>query len=236
LSKGIFMTATGTDIGKTVITAGLALALREVGYRVGVMKPVQSGHQLHSAESDGMRLKGWTGIDEPVEEIVAYSFPHPVAPQLAAQWAQVTIEEAYIFDKLLPLQQKYDVVLVEGAGGLMVPLRKNYSIADLAKAIDWPLLIVTHPLLGTVNQTVLTILTARQYGLHPVGVIFNGLRETDQDPSIPHNRHLIEQMTEVPVLGSIPWLGEPFSSVRLQQMIQEQIDLSYLITLLGWEG
>jgi dethiobiotin synthetase len=235
MSKGIFITATGTDIGKTVITAGLARVLREWGYHVGVMKPVQSGHRFHDVKSDGMRLRYWTGVDDTIEAIVAYSFPDPVAPQLAAAWAQVTIDGSYILEKLQHLQAKYDVILVEGAGGLMVPLGKNYTIADLAKAINWPLVIVAHPLLGTVNQTVLTTLVARQYGLHPVGVILNGLKETDQDPSIPHNPRLIEQMTGVPVLGMFPWLGETFTSEQLQQTMQEQIDRSHFITLLGWE-
>jgi dethiobiotin synthetase len=75
MSRGIFITATGTEIGKTVITAGLALALRELGFSVGVMKPVQSGHPLHAPASDGMRLKSWTGVDDPIEEMVTYSFP-----------------------------------------------------------------------------------------------------------------------------------------------------------------
>jgi dethiobiotin synthetase len=233
--RGIFITATGTQIGKTVITAGLALALRELGYNVGVMKPVQSGHRLDDPASDGMRLKCWTGVDDAIEAIVTYSFPEPMAPQLAAEMAGVTIDCVRILQQLERLQAKYDIVLVEGAGGLMVPLSAQQSIADLAQAIGWPLLIVAHPFLGTVNHTVLTTFVARQYELHPLAILFNGCKETEQDPSIPHNRRLIEQMTGLPVLGSLPWLGDRWTAERLKQMMQEEMDLSHVITCLGWE-
>jgi biotin synthase len=235
MSRGIFITATGTQIGKTVITAGLALALREIGYDVGVMKPVQSESRLDDPESDGMRLKCWTGVDDAIEAIVTYSFPEAVAPQLAAEMAGVTIDCVRILQQLERLQAKYDIVLVEGAGGLMVPLCEQYSIADLAKAIGWPLLIVAHPLLGTVNHTVLTTFVARQYGLHPFGILFNGLKGTEQDASIPHNRRLIEQMTGLPVLGSLPWLGDGWTAEQLKRTMQAQIDLPHVITRLGWE-
>jgi dethiobiotin synthetase len=235
MSRGIFITATGTEIGKTVITAGLALALKVVGYRVGVMKPIQSGHPLTASESDGMKLKNWTKSDDSIEQIVTYSFLEPVAPQLAAEITHVKIEPFLIIQQLEKLKTKYDVVLVEGAGGLMTPIKERYCIADLAKAIGWPLLIIAHPLLGTVNHTVLTNLVACQYGLRPVGVILNGLKEAEQDPSVVHNPRLIEQMTKIPVLGTVPWLVEPITSEVLKQTIQENVDLSKLITVLEWE-
>lgn len=228
MSRGIFITATGTHIGKTVVTAGLALALRDRGLCVGVMKPVQSGFALTDPNSDGMRLREWIGLDDPITDIVTYSFSEPVAPGLAAEMAGVSIDFLHILQGLERLKAKYDLLLIEGAGGLMVPLRQNHTIADLAKAIGWPVMIVAHPLLGTVNHTVLTTLVARQYGLQPIGVILNGLKETDQDPSIPHNRLLIERMTELPVLGTLPWLGDSFTPDQLKRMINQQIDWSRL--------
>lgn len=235
MSRGIFVTATGTDVGKTVITAGLALALRERGFKVGVMKPVQSGHPIEAPESDGMRLKNWTEVDDPIEKIVPYSFPSPVAPQLAAEFVHSEIDRSRIFPLLEQLKAKYDVVLIEGAGGLMVPICEGFSIADLAKEIGWPLLIVAHPLLGTVNHTVLTTLVAQQYGLHSVGVILNGLKESDQEPSVAHNPRLIEQMAQIPVLGTVPWLGETFTPISLRQSIEKNVNISKLLTTLGWE-
>jgi dethiobiotin synthetase len=235
VSKGIFITATGTEIGKTVITAGLALALKEYGYRVGVMKPVQSGHLLHEKESDGMRLKHWTQVDDPIEQIVTYSFPEPVAPQLAAEIHQVHIDEYFILDQWKQLVTKYDVVLIEGAGGLMTPLSQRYCIADLARDIGFPLMVVSPPLLGTVNHSALTALVAHQSGLSLAGFILNGLKQTEIDPSVPHNARFIEQITRSPVLGTVPWLGDCFTPETLQQAIQTNVDISKLISRLGWE-
>lgn len=235
MSKGIFITATGTEVGKTVMTAGLALTLCDHGFKVGVMKPVQSGHPLDFPESDGMRLKSLVKVDDPIDKIVTYSFPDPVAPQLAAEIVQVEIDRFRIIQQLGQLKEKYDVILVEGAGGLMVPICEGYSVADLAKDIGWPLLIVAHPLLGTVNHTVLTTLVARQYGLQPVGVILNGLKEAEQEPSVAHNPRLIEQMAQIPVLGTVPWLGDTFTSEILKQAIWKNVNVTKLITALGWE-
>jgi dethiobiotin synthetase len=235
VSKGIFITATGTEIGKTVITAGLALALKEYGYRVGVMKPVQSGHLLHEKESDGMRLKHWTQVDDPIEQIVTYSFPEPVAPQLAAEIHQVHIDEYFILDQWKQLVTKYDVVLIEGAGGLMTPLSQRYCIADLACDIGFPLMVVSPPLLGTVNHSALTAFVAHQSGLSLAGFILNGLKQTEIDPSVPHNARFIEQITRSPVLGTVPWLGDCFTPETLQQAIQINVDISKLISRLGWE-
>lgn len=235
MSKGIFITATGTEIGKTVITAGLALALKEYGYRVGVMKPVQSGHLLHEKESDGMRLKCLAQVEEPIEQIVTYSFFEPVSPQLASEIHQVSIDRNAITNQLQQLTSKYDVVLVEGAGGLMTPVSKEYCIADLARDIGFPLIIVAQPLLGTVNHSALTALVAHQYGLSLAGFILNGLKQTEIDPSVPHNARFIEQITRSPVLGTVPWLGDCFTPETLQQAIQTNVDISKLISRLGWE-
>ncbi|MCH5585222.1 dethiobiotin synthase [Shimazuella sp. AN120528] len=235
MNKGIFITATGTEIGKTVITAGLALALKACGYRVGIMKPVQSGHLIHADESDGMRLKYWAQIEDPIEQIVTYSFPEPVAPQLAAEIYQVQMDPSIILNQLAQLTNKYDVVLVEGAGGLMTPISEQYCIADLARDIGFPLLVVAHPLLGTVNHTALTALGAHQYGLSLVGVILNGLKETEKDPSVPHNPRFIEQIAKVPVLGTVPWL-DSFTPEKLQQIMQANINIPKLIPRLGWEA
>jgi dethiobiotin synthetase len=235
VSKGIFITATGTEIGKTVITAGIALALKEYGYHVGVMKPVQSGHLLHEKESDGVRLKYWAQVEDLIEQIVTYSFPEPVAPQLAAEIHQVHIDDYFILGQLKQLVTKYDVLLIEGAGGLMTPLRKQYCIADLARDIGFPIVVVSPPLLGTVNHSALTALVAHQYDLSLAGFILNGLKQTESDPSVPHNARLIEQITRSPVLGTVPWLGDCFTTETLQQAIQTNVDIPKLISHLGWE-
>lgn len=235
MKRGIFITATGTEVGKTVITAGLALALQAYGYSIGVMKPVQSGHLADDPAGDGMLLKTWTGADDSIEEIVAYSFPDPVAPALAAEWSNVTIEREHILQKLAHLQAKYDILLVEGAGGLLVPMGADWTVADLAKEIGFPLLIVAHPKLGTVNHTALTTHVARQMGLNPLGVILNGLQAEDEDPSISHNPYFIESFANVSVLGQVNWIEGELTAECLQRAVSEQVDIPYLLQLLKWE-
>ncbi|MFC7439878.1 dethiobiotin synthase [Laceyella putida] len=230
--KGFFITGTGTEVGKTVVTAALALAMRDQGLRVGVMKPVQSGGEWAAPETDGMRLKTWLDLSESMDEIVCYHFPEPVAPGLAAEWAGVEIQHEVILLRLEQLAARVDVVLVEGAGGWLVPLGADWTIADLAALIGWPVVIVAHPLLGTVNHTALTALAIRERGCTPAGVIFNGLREGERDQSAAHNRRLVEQVAKVPVWGSLPWLSGELTRHRLKQAACEHLDMDGIVGFL----
>ncbi|MFC4077591.1 dethiobiotin synthase [Salinithrix halophila] len=234
--RGFFITATDTGVGKTWVTAGLALALRERGYSIGVMKPAQSGHRREDPEGDGMILKHWTGAKDPIHKMVPYSWSLPVAPGLAARLAGETIDKHHLLERLTSLSQRYDAVLVEGAGGWMVPLGIDWTIADLAADIGWPVLIVARPNLGTVNHTALTAMAIRRWGLEPVGVILNGLRKEEKAPDIPYNPELIEAVAGVPVFGTIPWLdGEP-DSYQLKDAIRRHVDVARLAGLLEGKG
>ncbi|MBD1372541.1 dethiobiotin synthase [Hazenella sp. IB182357] len=233
--RGMFVTGTGTDIGKTVITAGLSAALRERGLNIGVMKPVQSGFKSTDPSSDAMRLRAWGGSKQSIDSIVTYSYETPVAPGLAARLANETIQQDKILAHLKTLTNQYEMVMVEGAGGLMVPLGENWTIADLAQSMGFPLLIVASATLGTVNHTLLTIHYARQLGLHPIGVILNGLRDGEKDPSISHNASYIESFGQVPVLGTVPWVDKEIGYALLQQVITEHIDMDHLLRLLPEE-
>jgi dethiobiotin synthetase len=234
--KGFFVTATGTEIGKTVVTAGLVRALRKRGVKAGVMKPVQSGHPLSHPNCDGARLKRWTGVEDPLDDIVAVSFDLPVAPGLAAELEGVRIDREMILERLQHLANRHDAVLVEGAGGLMVPLGPDWTIADLAREIGWPLLIVAHPLLGTVNHTVLTVMAARQLGLETAGVILNGLEEGETDPSVRHNPAMIERMTGVPVLGTVPRLQGELTGEAIARVVSEHVQMNRILDILNREA
>jgi dethiobiotin synthetase len=124
------------------------------------------------------------------------------------------------------LAARHQAVLVEGAGGLMAPLAEAWTCADLAAALELPLLVVARPGLGTVNHTVLTVLAARQRGLDPVGVVLNGLRP-ETDASAQTNAELIEAFAGVPVLGVTPWLDE-LTRDGLRGMLQGHVDLEPL--------
>ncbi|WP_168188654.1 dethiobiotin synthase [Thermoflavimicrobium daqui] len=233
MKKGFFITATDTEVGKTIVTAGLSLALQAEGYRVGVIKPVQSGHLRKDPNGDGMRLKTWTGQTDPIEHMVLYDFALPVAPELAAEKAGVTINRKVILDRLAQMLTRYDVVLVEGAGGLLVPFDRDGTIADLAKEMGLPLLIVARPNLGTVNHSALTTLWAKQNGLHPLGIIINGWSEelVQKDLSVVDNPRLIEELAQVPVLGKMPWLNK-LSRETIGVAFEEAVDVQRLIRFL----
>ncbi|OUM86447.1 MAG: dethiobiotin synthase [Bacillus thermozeamaize] len=232
--KGLFVTATDTEVGKTVVTGGLAAALKARGYRVGIVKPVQSGHPADHPNGDAMRLKWLAELSHAPEEIVPYAFHAPVAPWIAARREGKMIDQNRILAHVRRIASSVDILLVEGAGGLMVPLGKDWSIADLARAIGFPLLIVARPHLGTVNHTVMTVQTARSYGLHPVGVVLNGYRIEETDPSIADNPAMIELFGKIPVLGRLPWLNE-ITPEGLRHAVEKNFDLNRLLRLLGWE-
>jgi dethiobiotin synthetase len=224
MTRGLFVTATDTEVGKTVVTAGLALALQEQGIRVGVMKPVQSGHLADDPEGDGGRLKRWTGVEAKPEEIVPYSFSLPVAPWIAARSAGVVIDQAGLVERIRTMAKQYDLLLVEGAGGLLAPVGPDWTMADLAEELGWPLVIVARPNLGTVNHTVLTLEAACSRGLHPLGVILNGYHEGDRDPSLEANPEMIERFGGAPVLGRIPWMEKPITAEKLRDVFTRALD------------
>ena len=222
---GLFVTGTDTGVGKTVVTAGLALALAARGHDVGVVKPVQSGAVASNPSGDAMLLKRWTGTAEPVDEIVPYAFAAPLAPLVAAQLEGRTVDRDHLVEHVRAVGSRHDILLVEGAGGLIVPVGEDWTIADLALSFGLPLLIVARAGLGTVNHTALTVLTARSLGLDPVGVILNG----PQDESTAQNATLIERFAETPVLGRMPWLEGALTGDRLHALVERYVDVDSLV-------
>lgn len=221
---GLFVTGTDTGVGKTVLTAGLALALRARGHFVGVAKPVQSGALAADPAGDAMLLRRWTGVAEQGEEIAPYSFAAPLAPLVAARLEGRTVDRAEVAARVRALAARYEAVLVEGAGGLLVPVGEDWTVADLALSLGLPLLVVARAGLGTVNHTALTVLVARRLGLEPVGVIVNGAR----DESSQTNAELIERLADVPVLGETPWLDGELTAERLRALVEERVDVDAL--------
>lgn len=234
MCSGIFITGTDTGVGKTIVTAGLALLFKSVGINAGVMKPVQSGHTRDDSAGDGATLKKLAGLEDPIELITPYSFSTPVTPGLAARMEGQSIDPTIILDTLRQLEKKYELILVEGAGGLMVPMGSDWMISDLAKMIGYPLLIVARPSLGTINHSVLTTMMARQLGLDPFGVICNGYKAIDDDPSLDENPKMIEEFSGLPVLGGIPWM-QNVNSELLLSTFQEHIDTHHLLASLRKE-
>ncbi len=205
MAKGIFVTGTDTNVGKSIVAATLARLLHNKGVNVGVMKPVSSG----CIERDGLlvsedaELLAWSIGIQVSNEVAPYTFREPIAPSAAAEKEHLKIEFSRILAAFHRQMDEHDFVVVEGAGGLMVPLAGGLLIADLVKMLDIPLLVVARPGLGTVNHTLLTCFAARELGLEVKGTIISNYPD---EPGLAEATapHLIDSLSGVPLLGRFP--------------------------------
>ena len=173
---GIFVTGTDTGVGKSLVSAALARFLVRQGVRVGVMKPVESGvADLTALGQDGELLRWAADCEAPIELISPCRLSEPLAPSLAAELAATPIDIDGLVSNAKQMLESYEFVIIEGAGGLMVPLRDTFMVGDLARRIGLPLLTVCRAGLGTINHTLLTLQAARTWGLDPAGLVVNGM-------------------------------------------------------------
>jgi dethiobiotin synthetase len=198
---GFFITATDTGVGKTEIACALLRALRASGVDAVGMKPAQSGHSP-GEPSDAERLREACGGVEPLAAICPYSLTAPLAPAVAARLEGTRIELPRILEAARALAARHATIVVEGAGGLLVPLTDQETYADLAVALALPVIVVARAGLGTVNHTALTVEALRQRGLAIAGVVLNRTTATD-DPSVPYNAAEIARITGVRVVGPV---------------------------------
>jgi dethiobiotin synthetase len=205
VTRGVFVTGTDTGVGKTIIAASLARLLRMQGINVGVMKPVTSGCCEEGGvlvSADAQLLCQSAGIPYS-EDIAPYRLREPIAPTEAARIDGVMIDFSTIKASFERLSAQHEYVIVEGAGGLMVPLSGGLLVADLALELGLSLLVVARPGLGTINHAVLTCFAAQQMGLQVAGVIINGMPDNPgrAEQSAPH---LIGSLCGAPILGIWP--------------------------------
>ncbi|NUU62707.1 dethiobiotin synthase [Paenibacillus agri] len=226
--RGLFVTGTDTEIGKTVITAAITATLRAEGLNAGVWKPVQSGAPLGSGLTDAERLLKSTGINERPEAVAPFTFEAPLTPMLAARQAGVDLTLQEIIAAGLPLTKRFEALLIEGAGGVAVPLTDDALIVDLISELRVPALIVARSGLGTINHTLLTASFLRDRGVPIVGVILNDGESTEpyDDPSVATNAQLIEQYSGLKVLGRFPHLTDEATSETLIHNVRRTIQLA----------
>lgn len=208
MGKGIFITGTDTGVGKTVFACGLAAYLRELGYRVGVMKPAETGCEARDGKlhpDDAVHLKNASGCTEPIEKICPYRLPEPLAPSIAADRAGVKIDIDHLLSIYGEISARHDIVLVEGAGGLMVPILPSYTYADLARVMKLPTIVVAANKLGVINHLLLTLEHASCKGLTTIGYMLNRL-SSEFSLAAETNREVLLGLTAVPCLGEMPFI------------------------------
>lgn len=202
LPKGIFVTGTDTGVGKTVVTAALAHSLIQSGVNVGVMKPIQTGAALPVLK-DLEFVELVTEKSFVQEQYCPYIFKDPLSPYTASILEERHISIDKIKDSYNHLSSIHDLVLVEGAGGILVPILDEYTMADLARELGLSLIIVSRPDLGTLNHTTLTVEYAKSQGLTVLGIVISNF---PVEPGLAEktNPQILIQMGGLPILGVLP--------------------------------
>ncbi len=235
MKPGVFITGTDTGVGKTVVTAGLALALRERGIKVGVMKPVATGcygsnERLISADA----VFTWEAAENEYPTLSSPErYRNPLAPHVAAIFENREVDLKKIYRSFMELQKHYDFIIVEGVGGLLVPMSKDYFVANLVREFQLPLVIVARGNLGSINHTLLTIDAAMIRGFHIRGVIFNRMSTVNASIAEMTNPKVIHELSGVPVLGSLPEIEDLDVDTchfgALKDVFQERVNVDKIL-------
>lgn len=200
-TPGVFVTGTGTEVGKTVVAAVIARTLAAEGKRVAVFKPAVTGLE-EEGETDHALLRRASGSSQSDEELAPYRFDPPASPHLAAAMAGEEIDPARLRQAAADAAAGADAIVCEGVGGLLVPLSPTYLVRDLAADLGYPLVIVASPGLGTINHTLLTIESARATGIEVAAIVLNPWPE--QPTEIERSNY-----KTIAALGNVPVLTLP---------------------------
>lgn len=209
MSKGFFITGTDTGVGKTIISGAIIKAFSFFGIKACGMKPVESGCSREGEvlmPYDGMFLKQIAHMEEQITLITPCCFESPLAPLSASEIERTDINITKIKKAFNKLSKNYESVVVEGIGGLLAPIRKDYYLIDLAKEFRLPLIVVTRPGLGTINHTMLTVNYALKEGMEVAGVIINYCQPPENTLAEKTNPELLSRICPVPVIGIFPYL------------------------------
>lgn len=229
--RGLFLAGTDTDAGKTIMAAAIVAGLRAKGIDCGYLKPVGTealdvGNR--PVNPDAVFVKEMAGLTEPAWELNPYCLQAPLAP-LAAARAEGT---AVPYDNLLRQTNEYcrarQFTIVEGAGGVLVPLAQGKLMLDLMAEVGLPVLVVGRAGLGTVNHTLLTIRAVRNAGLPVAGFCFSGGQRSAGDCSPGLNPDLVVEFGGAPYLGTLPHLPE-LTARALREAALERLDLNGMI-------
>ncbi len=237
---GIFITATDTEIGKTVITGAIAAALRQRGFDVGVVKPVASGGVINQAgqlvSEDANFLMAAAGMAESERLQVNPCCLRPaLTPAVAAKASKQQVDIPLLLGAIRSMLQRHEYVLVEGVGGVTSPLWEDYLIIHMMKELQLPAIVVTRPNLGTINHTVLTVEYGKQHGINWQGIIYNGWNEAQAGVLETSNADYIARLTGLPTLGKFP-TDSSIDVTKCQigsiaQLAEEYLDMAAILQI-----
>jgi dethiobiotin synthetase len=234
--RAFLLTGTDTGVGKTTVGCAIAAALRLRGLRVGVAKPFETGCELGEDGSlvpaDARRLRYFADCGESIETICPIRCREPLAPAVALRRQGVEVDLERLRSAAAGIAERHDVTLIEGAGGLLVPITNRLTFADLARHWRLPLLVVVGNRLGALNHAQLTLRVAEQMGLRIVGYVINQLMP-DDDLAAQTNVTALAELIG-PALGRLPWLGSIEETAaerqRLAFVAEEHLQLDRLLS------
>ena len=225
--KSIFITGTDTDVGKTYITAGLAVTLRKMGVDIGVMKPFAAGNaQKNGFKSEDVEILSKSAqVNDPENLVNPQFFPISASPYTAWKKLKIKPKIPTILKSFKKLSNLHEMLLIEGMGGVMTPILKDYYISNLIKDMKIPTIIVTRSKVGTVNHTIMTVKFCEKFKIPIKGIIINNF---DKGYPVKQLKNDLEGLTGVKVLGSIPFLKN-LSDASLYRTFKKNIDMKMIL-------
>ncbi len=226
--KSLFITGTDTDVGKTYITAGLAITLRKMGIDIGVMKPFAAGiAQKNGFKSEDVEiLSNAAQINDPETLLNPQFFPISASPYTAWKKLKIKPKIPMVLSSFKKLSNIHEMMLVEGMGGILTPILKDYYVTNLIKDMKIPTIIVTRSKVGTVNHTLMTVRMCEKYKIPIKGIIINNF--DDDGYQINQLKKDLEDLTRIKVLGSIPFIND-MSDKSLYKIFKKNIDMKLLL-------
>lgn len=209
MSKGYFVTATGTDVGKTFITALLVKKWRDSGIDAGYYKAALSGAELRDGKwvaGDADYVKRIANLPDTQEQLVSYVYKEAVSPHLAARKEGNPVELAKVKDDFDAARNRHEFIFAEGSGGIICPIRyddQKIFLVDIMKTLDLPLVIVTTAALGSINACVLTVEYARSRGLDVRGLIVNRYGSSGNLEMENDNIRMMQDLTGLEVIAKV---------------------------------
>ncbi|WP_353683684.1 dethiobiotin synthase [Thermodesulfovibrio sp. 3907-1M] len=238
MKAGYFITGTDTGVGKTIVTAAILRSFIKKGLKVGAMKVVETGCLNKDGillPSDGMLLRDMAEMNDSVDLITPVKMENPLSPLVASRLENIEVDIDRIFKSFETLKKKYDYLVIEGVGGLMVPLIKEekrktnfYFVRDLIKDMELPVIIVTRPSLGTINHTLLTLEALKNKKIPVKGYIINFSEPAKNDIAEKTNPQVLKELLDIPCLGVLPYLTE-LNKDRIGETALKSLDVEALI-------